>query len=693
MDSAAPTPSSVAPVVAAPLASAPFESPHDPFRAKPAGTGIHATRVVAALSSTGSDYGYWSAWLVLLVLVVLVGWWSRCRMHAGAPSTRPYPPIQLDQSEETATPKDSTSPDAEDVIVPAEPAADDAGATERVATSSVSLGRLTFTPLESTDDTSDREIGFPKRERIAPKAQPAPVEYVDPGEQAKTMAEAKRLLTAARPEDALQLLEPLLVQPKPPDEAWVVAGWSWWRMAQAGEPSLVLAQADAAAHAFTQAWRSEPGRADLLTRIARCHLLSARYAEDEPMRRASLVQAIDHFAKRSELRVDEPSDQLELAQVEAQRASACERRDLAGQKHCWQRAALHLAQIPQAHFIWQDDSVIALRIDVQLGLAATATGAESVRQHDLAVEQLRWALANADEKATDAWLAKFIDTTRSKVKLQTGGSRLLTLQGLQWEVAPHLHRSQSVAPLLAWINLLDDWARLLPAHAAQAKLAEADDLFERASQMPSQAPTGLQFARAYYLRARAQHEQGASCLRTLQQAHHIVVGLPEGALPASILKQELAEIELALARHRDSADAAMHYRRAVTAATQAAAGADRPGMAWHCAAMALLGLSAITALDEQQRMQLSSLATQLEAVAEHQPDNLRTAAEIRLRMGDFINSSRLCEAAWNAGATRTQLLPLWQQADAEWARNDKQSSDDANWHFLHQRLRLASTIY
>lgn len=679
MDSAAPTASSAAPAIADPLVSVPLQGPRDPVPAQPqsplGGTGVHAARTVAALSSAGSDFGYWYAWVAVLVLVVLLGWWSRRRTAKGV------------------TPAGDASAHAEDVIVAAASSAEDAAATERVAQQSIPLGRLTFTAVDSTDDTTDREIGLPKAQRSSVTTEPVANTHGDAGEQAKTLGEAKRLLTAARHEDALHLLEPLLAQPQPPDEAWLVAGWAWWRMAQAGEPSTVRTHASSAAHAFTQAWQHEQGRADLLTRIARCHLLRARYADAEPMRRACLDQAIDSFAKRSALRADEPADQLELAQVAAQRASACERGDVAGQQAWWQRAALHLAQIPQAHALWQGESVTALRIDVQLGLAATATGAESVRQHDLAVEQLRLALASADETSTDAWLAKLIDTTRAKVKHQSGGGRLLTLQSLQLEVAPHLHRSQSVAPLLAWINLLDDWARMLPAHAAQAKLAEADELFERASQMPSQGPSGLLFARAYYLRARSRHEQGASCLRTLQQAHHIVIGLPEDALPASILKQELAEIELALARHRDSADAAVHYRRAVAAAEQAAADAARPGMAWHCAAKALLGLSDIAALDDQQRSQLSTLATQLETAADNPPEALRTAAEIRLRMGDYANSSRLCEAAWNAGATRTQLLPLWQQADAEWARTTEHASDDAGWNYLHQRLRLASTIY
>lgn len=373
MDSAAPTASSAAPAIADPLVSVPLQGPRDPLPAQPqsplGGTGgVHAARTVAALSSAGSDFGYWYAWVAVLVLVVLLGWWSRRRTAKGV------------------TPAGDASAHAEDVIVAAASSAEDAAATERVAQQSIPLGRLTFTAVDSTDDTTDREIGLPKAQRSSVTTEPVANTHGDAGEQAKTLGEAKRLLTAARHEDALHLLEPLLAQPQPPDEAWLVAGWAWWRMAQAGEPSTVRTHASSAAHAFTQAWQHEQGRADLLTRIARCHLLRARYADAEPMRRACLDQAIDSFAKRSALRADEPADQLELAQVAAQRASACERGDVAGQQAWWQRAALHLAQIPQAHALWQGESVTALRIDVQLGLAATATGAESVRQHDLAVE-------------------------------------------------------------------------------------------------------------------------------------------------------------------------------------------------------------------------------------------------------------------------------------------------------------------
>jgi hypothetical protein len=505
--------------------------------------------------------------------------------------------------------------------------------------------------------------------------------------------EAKRLLSAGRPDDALRALVPVLEAVEPPQEAWVVAGWAWWRLANENDGQVACAQAASAAEAFTQALQREPARSDLMTRAARSHLLCASHAADEDMRRQSLDKAFEHYQQRSQARADEPADHLELAQAALQRANASEHEGAERRATWLARAQHHLAQIPPAHVLLQDAAAQALSIDVQLGLAASAQGEAAVRLYQQAIASLQDRLANANGTAADAWLARTIDATRALIPHQSGGSRLLTLQSLAVTASPYLQGSLAVAPLLAWINLLDDWARLLPARAAQAKLAEADQLFERASQMDAQAPSGLRFARAYYLRTRSQHEQGATRLRTLQQARAILESLPTDTLPVSIVTMELAELELERARRVDDSQSPAHYRAALALATQAADVGARPIMAAHCAALALLGLSAVTPLDGAQGAKLLELAGQLEGAGPEQPGALRTAADIHLRAGDFASSSRLCEAAWNAGALRVDLLPVWQEADAGWARTLDEANQDPEWRRLHQRLRLASTSY
>lgn len=665
-------------------------SRHGQVLGEPTASPHAAAAPLIVATGITAQASYWYAWLALLVLLLLVWGWTRRRSQE-----RIGPPPQAASATVAATASQAASADAHgrdpNAEVLLEQPHADAVPSAPLVTPSVPLQRLTFAPVGAIDDATDREIALPKQEQAfaaRSRLQTVPASQQQP--QA-ALTEAKRLLASARPEDALRVLESVLTLTEPPQEAWVVAGWAWWRLAHENEGATAYAYAGSAADAFAQALQREPARTDLMTRIARSHLLRAQHASGDAMRRENLDQALAYYLQRSQARLDEPADHLELAQAALQRANACEH-EQAAERHQWLASAQqHLAAIPAAHPLLQDETTTALSIDVQLALAAAAKGEHRARGYRQAVDRLRSALAEADAASTDAWLAKLINATRSLIQHQSGGSRLLTLQSLKRDTSAYLQRTHAVAPLLAWINLLDEWARLLPARAAQAKLAEADQLFERASQMNSQGPSGIQFARAYYLRTRSQHEEGATSLRTLQQARDILENLPADALPASITQMETAEIELALARHAGDASAPAHYRRALTMANEAAVVGARPLMACHCAAQALLGLCEYVPLDRDQRNQLLGLASQLEDAGADQPGALRTAAEIRLATGEFASSSRLCEAAWNAGAARVDVLPLWQEADARWARTLEHANQDAGWVRLHQRLRLAST--
>lgn len=652
---------------------------------------------VVVLTGISTNPYYWYAWLVLLVLLLLIGWWSRRRSHARLPSAARVAPLDSD-STQAATPTsahDQTNENGPAERADAKPEQVVAAGAERIPAPAVPLDRLTFAPVGVAHDETDREIALPKGERSAAAFASVVEPSDDSGRRDSETAlnEAKRLLAAARPEDALRVLEATFDEAQAPQEAWIVAGWAWWRLAHEHEGPSAYAQANSAAECFELALQQEPSRTDLMTRVARSHLLAAQLTSTDALRMESLSKAMACFEQRSRARTDEPADHLELAQAALQRANASEQEGVQERGAWLVRAQQHLSAIPAEHALLQDEAAKAMAIDVQLGLAAVAKGEASARLYRNAIQQLRTALEDADAASADAWLAKMIDATRALIKHQSGGSRLLTLQSLKVEVSPRLQRTHAVAPLLAWINLLDEWARLLPTRAAQLKLVEADDLFERASRMNSQGPRGIQFARAYYLRSRSQHEQGANRKRTLQHASAILQRLPADALPESIVKTEMAEIHLALARLADGSVAVEHYGRAATSATQAAALSTRPIMAWHCAAQALLGLAELGALDGLQHAQMLGLADQLEAAGAEQPDALRTAARIRLNAGEFASSSRLCEAAWNAGASRIEVLPLWQEADARWARSLEHANQDAGWLRLHQRLRLASTSY
>lgn len=648
------------------------------------------------LSGTVSDTSTWYAWLALLALLLLVGWWLRRRAHVQTAAASRMRVVEAAPAQvRVSRPSRELHPLAGEKVAtdtaPARLAAAPVSAPK--ATPSVPLQRLTFAAVGSTNDPIDKQIALPGSARAASAPQTVQVGLPDLRSDESALVEAKRLLAAARPQDALSTLEPLLCETPPHLEAWMVAGWAWWRLAQDNEGVTAFEQAGSAAQAFACVLEHEPDRPDLMTRIARSHLLRARHAPTEPIRRECLEQALACLTLRSQARADTPADLLELAQASLQRANASESGAVAEREYWLLQAQQHLAGIPAMHPVMEDASTRALQVDVQLGLAAAAKGGNAARLYGQAIEQLRHALATADAGDEAAWLTRRIDATRHLVQHQSGGSRLLTLQALEAEAAPHLQRTEAVAPLLAWIKLLEVWARLLPARAAQAKLAEADRLFERASQLSPQTLNGIQFARAYYLRTRSRLEQGAHRLRTLQQAREILDALPVDALPMAIIRTEQAEVELALAHQADPASASVHFLNAAASAAEATSIDSHSVMAWNCSARALLGLSSLRLLDAKQRLWVESLASQLEEFASGQPEPLCTAAHIRLSTGDYASSSRLCEAAWNAGASRPEVLPLWKEADARWARSFAHAPQDIRWQRSHQRLRLASTSY
>lgn len=686
---------------------APLQAPEASEPAPAAQAGVAANAVVMAGQQGSAVSGVPMGWLglaallaILLLLLLLALLRRRRRKRTsvvdGGSETRggEIPGVEDGRS---------LSPQLSAADEPGEPKAGALGAPAGIYTLStrprpqvVRRASAQVVPLPSRRGRAELEMSDTPVVQVMPQAAPAePVSsaptpatvQVDANE---CVAEAKRRLTANQPKEALQALEPVLAQPQAPAEAWVVAGWAHWRIANEVACEAPMDAATSAARAFEQALRLEPKRGDLLTRLARCHLLRAAHASGTSSRIQCLEQALAQFERRSQLRNDQPADRLEVAQVLMQRAQLAPQEDRA--KWLAQAEGL-MSEIPEHHPVLEDVDARRACIDLQLALAGQREGAETSRLYSQAITALGEEVARADTGSRDAWLLKLIDAAREWNQRMQGAGRLLQLQAIKTQVAPYLARTEAVAPLLSWINLLDDWAGLLHARAAQAKLAEADSLFERVALLPAQGQAGIQFARAYYLRLRARYEHGAAQLRTLEQALERLDEIPANTLPATLLQLERAEIQLRMGRHLGIDAGESHIRASAYAALGAADESANPEPAWVCAAFALGDLAKAQRLSAQEQQELRELCQHLEKIEPVTPDALRAAALIRLLDGDFAASSALCERAWRNGAGHLDILPLWREADQRWAEAAPESSRDPHWRQLHQRMRLASSSH
>lgn len=548
-------------------------------------------------------------------------------------------------------------------------------------------------PVSEPEQSSGVGHGFKQAHPISPKNLEAsgveetitlPTEV----DVAATVSQAKQLLTLNHPEQALDVLECLLASPQANAEAWSVAGWAWWRVAQMPDGQEPANAATQSARALERALRLEPQRADLMTRLARCHLLRARHAESPSGQAQCLDQALQTFSRRTSVRADAAADLLELAQTQFQRSQTAAP-DSRGE---WLLMAEESLEAMPANV---DDTMAVevrrLRTDVQLALAKVpGVDATDARLTD-AIAHLTDELTQADASTRDHWLHKLLETARLRIQRMQGGARLLQLQSIKAVAAPHIAVTTAVAPLLSWINLLDDWSSQLHARHAQARLAEADLLFERVGTLPAKGQAGIQFARAYYLRLRSRHEYGVARQRTLQQALDVLTAIPDDALPPALVYLERAEILLRLARIAEIADKRKIYRSASDDALLAAQSTDEPVPAWICASHALSELQRLQPLSEADQIRMTEVGQSLEKARADNPEALAAAARIRLSNGDYAASSELCDTAWRAGATRDDVLPTWRDANERWARSLADSANDPRWRQMHLRLRLANS--
>lgn len=525
----------------------------------------------------------------------------------------------------------------------------------------------------------------------APAAMPAtPIEtapdapVVSASERiAMAVNEGKRRLTNGRPQDAIAALLPVLHEPAATGEAWSVAGWSWWRLAN--DHGQALEGATQAARAFEQALKVEPGRVDLLSRmIGRCHVLRAQHQSGQD-RVESLDDAVVALRRARAQTSHGRAVETELAGALYERAMVTAHAERAS----WLDRVQSLLDALQPHndtqLVWLQANTLWARADV-----VDARAAQTLHARASALVVAR--LPHLDGEQGDAWLTRWVDGERAHLQRLNGAARITRLQQIQASIQPHLANVGSIAPLLSWIAVLGDWSGNLQGTAAIAKLDEADALFERIRQLAPKDSGGLHFAHAYYLRLRSGRERSRTAQdAALLQAERLLARIGSDELPLALVQLELAEIHLARARLSTGSASQGHFTQAASLGIAAARSPENEARALTCALIALVALQSTNAADESRIAALRTLSRRLIELTPSSADALRLSAQVHLLSGEHGQASEFCNAAWTAGAHRNDVMPVWQQADALWARELGTPDHHPHWKRLHQRMRLANS--
>lgn len=503
-----------------------------------------------------------------------------------------------------------------------------------------------------------------------------------PATPAAAFSKARSSLARRRPAEALEAVR-LVLGPDAPASAWALAGWCSWLLAR---QQAAPAAATAAIQAFEQALARDPSRAVPLARlIARCHLLQADSAPPHAQGRHV------HDAVRT----------YEMHFVGAPRLGNRAKLE-------WARGLLRMATHADAaeHSMWlaQLDAVIA---------GACPDPDDHPHWHALLAEAALLRSRHAPPRASDApldaptppfvadvpdaidplaerdlLLASQIDSQRRQLASSSRAARIAGFQALERRMQKPLAQTVTSPPLLAWVNVLADWSKLLNGPAARHRLAAIDVVFDRIDRLDQVDVVASAFARAYYLRLRASHECGTACARTLDEAErHLALLSP--AVPGLDPAMAMERAEIALLRAREARDRIEPYQEAVAHATLAADHASTRVLGLRALLAALLGC--------QQLVPTAARGRQIEMVAQwlqegegaDEPETLCLLARAALAANAAAEAARLCAQAWQAGAEGHDILACWQQADAQWARELAQDIERAAWDRQHRLLRLA----
>lgn len=486
-------------------------------------------------------------------------------------------------------------------------------------------------------------VSVPNTSMLVPVAIPASLSplpvAVELPDAAEALKAAKQKLSAGKPQEALRELAQVIGLDNAPADAWAVAGWAWWRLAQDGREPALYAEAAAA---FEQALQREPQRGEMHSCIARCLLLQAG-GEPASVRAPLLDRAIACFQTAVEAQhTPGPKLLIDWGDALFQRATLVEavEHQPQGMDH------LKAAEAALRRAIAAGDGAAGDAAWLLHQVLRVRAGTLPAREADaLLVDADALLLAGANaavEPHRPMWQAARLDNGLAWADRASAADRLLRLRSLreQYQAA---FNADGVPPLclLAWVELLSCEAMLLRGMGAAAKLDEAAAVLRR---LDGVLPGDLRVpaTHARLLRMRAKHERGGTRLATLSEAAAQLAPVLARE-DAAELCLESARIALEQAAMLPATEAAPYYA-AASAQAEPLLASQWSGAALHCLLEARLR--------SDPSVVEPTLAARLLAVAGHNPAARLLIAESAQRAGDSHAANAHREAAMRSGHAR-----------------------------------------
>lgn len=545
------------------------------------------------------------------------------------------------------------------------------GSDNHIATALPAVAAVVANAASPEENDSDKVP-----EQASPDA-PAPVLTEEDRRLNEILAAVQKAIAEENLGKALELLSPLSQQPDPPIGVLMAVGSVWWKMA---EMTGSAESYGSAADAFARILAKEPDRQNLLRyRIGYCRLLQAQ-KQTGLQQIASLNDAVDHLNAAAQ--TDDGSNPrllTDLGYALLQRSSLTlgdKREEYALAEQAF-RGALKQGAPPDSDAAWLLQRVLRLRAGISQGAEAAAFRAEV----DSLVAQ---ALKNTDASHKSVWQASAVQNALEAVQGEglSGASKRMRLREVQAKYRPWIVEGTSAPIMLSWVKLLSAEAEGLMGAARREKYMEAEQALKLTSfGEEQQGEMELRLMVAQMARLRSQLENLSIRLMLLAGADKQLQPYLDAPNSGEV-KMEAANIALEQASLLRAPASQQAYKRAMALVEPLIETPSMEADALQCYLRAAL-------MVEDKRDYTAAVLRMMELA----PENSETwiiGARWALSKHDYEKASACCESAWQLGASRATLVPLWQQVNDDWTSSSE--TEDPTLAAAKRRLRKLKQV-
>ncbi|MDR2871512.1 MAG: hypothetical protein LBV45_03145 [Xanthomonadaceae bacterium] len=461
-------------------------------------------------------------------------------------------------------------------------------------------------------------------------------------------------------EKAVLALALALDQPEPSVEMLMDAGDAWWRVAvKTGTMESYVNTAEM----YDRVLSLEPERRMLQRRIGYCRLLQAQ--RETGKRQLDLLdEAVEQLGNAAVFEGDQDAGVLtDWGYAILQRAGLIvdgknEDYALAVSAFC---DALKAGAAVDSDAAWLLQRALRLRANMLPPNEALACRTE-----------VKEVIANALQKGGNMtqrplWQASAIQAELETVQDErlTGVARRVRLKEIQNRYRKLIRQEAPVPIILSWVELLGAEADGLVGPACKKKYVEAEQaLMLCAPAEEEQSEMELQMAISRIARRRSRLEPVSMRLGLLSVAEKALQPYLESD-NVNELKMEAAHVTLELASLLDRPVSQQRYRHVISMLEPLLEIPAMEAEALRCYLTALLALD--RSEDGYDEPDWTACLERLFALAPEAGETWLIAAKVAQSNDDYEKASACCASAWRLGASRSMLMPVWQQVIDDWA--------------------------